>query len=57
MTKENTFNLLKRMPFKQIRDEWYKVLHGRVDSEVIAWLVKRGWTWKEFRNELLKKKS
>ena len=47
MNKKDTFDLLKRVSFNQIRDEWDEH-HGFPSYE---WYEERGWTPGEFNKE------
>ena len=47
MNKENTFNLLKKLPFEKIYEEYINY----PGYTPYKWFEERGWTWGEFRNE------
>jgi hypothetical protein len=52
MTEANTFNALKRTPFKQMYDLWHTTPFG---SNWHKFFEQYGWTYAEFYNELNKR--
>lgn len=52
MTENDTFNVLKRIPYEDIDTLWMTTLHG----DFVRFLIDNGWTWTEFVKEWNKTK-
>ena len=46
--KENTFDLLKKLPYEQVHAEWLDEFAANTTDK---WFKERGWTYKEFDAE------
>ena len=54
MNKEDTFSLLKRIPYEQLMKEWDSDII-RTEEDRNKWLKDRGWTYREFLTEWRKR--
>jgi hypothetical protein len=57
MTKEHTFNCLRRCPFSQLEDEWQRLLHKQISVDEMAvtfikFYLKNGWTKEDYEQEI-----
>ena len=51
MSKENTLNTLKKIPFEQVEKEWMDSPLAYFQPEAKEWFQARGWIWEEYLHE------
>lgn len=56
MTEEDTFRVLSRASFEELRNYWIANSITPIDI-TLAYIKSKGWTYMEFRNEWYKRKD